>query len=90
MRDSSETLEFEDDDVELKIEAGSISVVYWDEEGPVVFVGTVGTGDGEEFALVCRSRPRKATLSWSSDRRSLAGTWSQGDEQGSWIIVVRP
>ena len=88
VRDSSETLEFEDDDVELTIEEGSIRVVYWDDEGPVVFGGTVG--DGEEFALVCRSRPRTATLSWSADQRSLVGVWSQGDEQGSWTIVVRP
>ena len=77
---------FEDDDVELKQQGDVLNVLYWDDEGPVVFGGTLQE-DGR-FDLVCRSRPRTATLRWADDRRSLEGTWWQGDERGTWTIVL--
>jgi hypothetical protein len=83
---SDAVLEFEDDDVEVKQVGDVINVVYWDDDGPVVFGGV--RQDEGSFDLVCRSRPRTATLRWADDGRRLEGTWRQGDEQGTWVIVV--
>ena len=79
-------LRFEDDDVEVKQQGDAMSVVYWDDDGPVVFGGLLRS-EGR-FELVCRSRPRTATLHWAEDRRSLEGTWREGDEQGTWTILL--
>jgi len=80
------SLEWEDDDVEVKQIGERLEVLYWDEEGPVLFGGRC-TDDGL-YELVCRSRPRTATLRWAETGRRLEGSWHQGSESGSWQIVL--
>ena len=82
------SLEWEDDDVEVKQRGERLEILYWDEEGPVLFGGR-STDDGL-YELVCRSRPRTATLRWSEPGRRLEGSWEQGEESGSWQIVLGP
>jgi hypothetical protein len=86
VRDAEDALQFEDDDVELKQDGDQLSVLYWDDDGALMFGGLLGTSG--EYELVCRSRPRTATLAWSHDESRLEGTWRQGSEHGTWAIVL--
>ena len=75
---------FTDDDVDVEIEDGRILLTYFDERGAVVFQGREESPG--RFALIARSRPRKAEL-----RRSesvLEGSWREGDETGSLRIEL--
>ena len=75
---------FEDDDCDVRVKEGGLEVVYWDERGAVYFSGRAGS-DGD-FDLWCRSRPRRAVLRFESEARRLAGTWREGDDQGTWVV----
>ena len=69
---------FECDDAEVWIEDGSMLISYFDADGIVVLEGHLGPGNG--WALVARSRPRRATLRpIGSDVRGFEGSI---DEQG--------
>ncbi|MEE9281749.1 MAG: hypothetical protein V3V67_16375 [Myxococcota bacterium] len=74
-------LEFADDDCDVRIESGKLTLTYFDDEGPVVFIGREASGG---FELVCRSRPRTATLRRTG--ATLHGTWKERDQSGSWTI----
>jgi hypothetical protein len=76
----------EDLDSRLGMEDGSILVAYMDEDGPVVLEGRE-TAAGR-FELTARSRPRRATLVFAADRRSLAGEWSERGSRGAWRIEL--
>lgn len=78
--------DFSGDDCDVTLEAGSITVAYFDDEGPVVFGGREASPG--RFELVCRSRPRVATL----ERRGQAfeGSWEEQESRGSWRIVLPP
>lgn len=78
---------FEDDDCDVELEGDSLIVSYFDEEGPLVFVGTP-SDDGTRFDLVCRSRPRRGTLERSADGRFLEGQWSERELSGTWHITL--
>jgi hypothetical protein len=76
----------EDPDSRLRIAEGAILVAYMDEDGPVVLEGRE-TSAGR-FELGARSRPRRATLAFAHDRRSLAGEWSERGSRGAWRIEL--
>ena len=78
-------LEFEDDDCDVRLEDGKLTLTYFDTEGPLVFIG-FEEEDGH-FDLVCRSRPRRGTLHRKGD--TLTGTWQEQDESGRWTIALR-
>ena len=81
--------EFGDDDCEVRLEGNALTVSYFDDEGPVVFVGAASAEPGR-FELVCRSRPRRGTLERSDDGHVLRGSWQEGDLQGCWEISLGP
>ena len=76
----------EDPDSRVAVEAGSILVAYMDEDGPVVLEGR--ETDTGRFELTARSRPRRATLAFAGDRRSLAGEWRDRGSHGLWRIEL--
>ncbi len=82
----AEGLVFEDDDVDLRIDDAGIELCYWDDQGAVIFTGAPSS-DGH-FQLVCRSRPRVATLHFTPGERVLEGSWSERDERGHWRIEL--
>ena len=73
------------DDCDVGLDAESITVMYFDDQGPVVFAGHE-TSPGS-FELVCRSRPRVATLE-RSEGNVLTGSWEEGEAHGRWRIVL--
>ena len=81
--------EFDDDDCEVRLEGAALTVSYFDDEGPVVFVGSASAERGH-FELVCRSRPRRGTLRRSDDGHLLRGSWQEGDLRGRWEISLGP
>ncbi len=84
--DAGGELLHEDEDSRLGLDGAAIFVAYMDEEGPGVLEGRqAGLG---RFELVARSRPRRATLSFAMDRRSLSGEWRERDLSGSWRIEL--
>ena len=76
----------EDPDSRVGIDEGSILVAYMDEDGPVVLEGRE-TAAGR-FELTARSRPRRATLAFAKDRRTLAGEWRERGRSGGWRIEL--
>ena len=82
---AGEALAFEDDDCDVRLEAGKLTLTYFDSEGPLVFIG-LEQEDGC-FDLVCRSRPRRATLHRNGN--TLTGTWQEADATGAWTITLR-
>ena len=76
----------EDDDADLRIDEAGLELTYWDERGAVVFSGPPPEDEGYE--LVCRSRPRRATLRCPGQAKRLEGRWSEGDECGSWSVEL--
>ena len=79
---------FRDDDCDVALEAGRLIVSYFDDEGPVVFEAE--EPESGPFELVCRSRPRLATLSLTPDRARLHGRWSERDLEGELTIFLTP
>ena len=77
---------FECEDCDVRLEDGTIVISYFDEEGPVVFAGE--DDPSGHYHLVCRSRPRKATLHRFEGGTTFEGSWTQGDERGFWRIVL--
>ncbi len=77
---------FVDDDCEVRIDAQGVAVSYFDDQGPVVFVGS-NDGSGH-FELSCRSRPRRATLHMLPDGRVLEGSWLEADARGFYRITL--
>lgn len=86
VRAADGSIECEDDDAEVRLDGDRLEILYWDDEGPVLFGGGVAS-DGS-FELVCRSRPRTGTLAWASPGRRLAGEWRQGGESGRWEVEL--
>lgn len=82
------SIECEDEEAEVRRDGERLEVLYWDDQGPVLF-GGAARADGS-FELVCRSRPRTGTLAWASPGRRLEGDWRQGDESGRWEIELGP
>jgi hypothetical protein len=76
----------EDPDSRVGIDEGSILVAYMDEDGPVVLAGRETAAD--RFELTARSRPRRATLAFAQDRRTLAGEWQERGQSGRWRIEL--
>ena len=87
IRVTGEAEPFFDDDCDVQLEGDSLVVSYFDSEGPLVFVGSPSDG-GTRFDLVCRSRPRRATLERSADGRSLEGRWTERELSGTLHIVL--
>ena len=83
--EAGDDADFRCEDCDLEFEAGSITVTYFDDQGPLVFGGHE-TSPGC-FELVCRSRPRVATLR-RSEANAFEGSWEEGDEHGRWRIVL--
>ena len=84
---------FLDDDCDVALEAGRLIVSYFDDEGPVVFEAPAPEAAEPApapYELVCRSRPRVATLQASPDRSRLHGRWREGDLEGEWTILLPP
>jgi hypothetical protein len=77
---------FDDDDCDVRLREQILIVSYFDDEGPLVFEGR-GSDDGS-YELWCRGRPRKARLSLSPDQSRFEGAWIEGDERGSWRILL--
>lgn len=76
--------DFDSDDCELTLDSGTIAVVYFDNEGAVIFAGHETTPGC--FELVCRSRPRVASLERRGD--TLEGSWEEPEARGSWRILL--
>ena len=74
----------EADDAELRIDEQGLELSFWDDEGAYVF--TAPPDSGGHYSLVCRSRPRKATLHQPPEATWLAGTWEERDERGYWRV----
>ena len=74
----------EDDEGDVYLDASQLLVSYWDEEGPVVLVGS-RCGENR-FELLARSRPRKATLERVG--RVLEGRWTEGDDAGGLRVEL--
>jgi hypothetical protein len=80
------TVAWEDATAEVRLDEREIVVSYFDEDGPVVYVGrNRGT---RRFDLACRSRARRATLERSADGVLLDGTWLEGDDKGTWKVSL--
>jgi hypothetical protein len=77
--------DFRCDDCDLGLDAGSITVTYFDDQGPLVFGGHE-TSPGC-FELVCRSRPRVASLE-RCEANAFEGSWEEGEAHGCWRIVL--
>ena len=77
---------FVDDDCDVRIDADAVAVSYFDDQGPVVFVGS-NDGSGH-FELACRSRPRRATLHMFPDGTVLEGSWVENDVRGFHRILL--
>ena len=75
---------FTDDDVDVEIEDGQMLVVYFDDQGPVVFQGREAAPG--RYELTARSRPRKAQLLRTEG--VLEGSWQEGDRTGSLRIEL--
>lgn len=71
--------EFTDEDANVEIEDGRILITYFDERGAVVFQGREESPG--RYALVARSRPRRAELLHREG--VLEGSWTEGDLGGS-------
>ena len=76
----------EDADADLRIEGESLALAFFDDEGPIVFVGT-RTPEGD-YELHCRSRPRTGNLRPSADGRVYEGRWQEGAVAGTWRIAL--
>ncbi|MCE2391152.1 MAG: hypothetical protein J4G09_06660 [Proteobacteria bacterium] len=79
---------FRDDDCDVTLDEGRLIVSYFDDEGPLVFEAP--EPETGPFELVCRSRPRRATLALSDDRARLHGRWRERDLEGEWTIFLDP
>ncbi|MCH2171801.1 hypothetical protein MK489_13540 [Myxococcota bacterium] len=77
---------FEDEECDVRVRDGGLEVVYWDDRGAVYFSGR-REPDGD-FDLWCRSRPRRAVLTFESEARRFTGTWREGDDQGTWVVEL--
>ena len=75
--------DFEDDDCDVRFEAGSVLVTYFDERGPVVMQGRE---EGAEMELHARSRPRVVRL--VREGGVLEGTWRERGDTGSLRIEL--
>jgi len=81
----AESEAFACDDAEAWIEAESILVSYFDDEGIVVLEGTSDRDDG--WVLTARSRPRRATLRpVEGEDRSFVGSIDQQGESSTWTL----
>ena len=80
--------DFHCDDCDLRLEGDRLELAYFDDEGPVVFAG-VAVEPGV-FELVCRSRPRTASLRRLGEESVLEGSWEEGDSRGSWRVLLPP
>ena len=82
-----ETSAFACDDAEVWIDGDSILVSYFDEDGIVVLEGQPDGAGG--WALVARSRPRRANLSpIGDDSRRFEGTIEEQGEGGHWELCL--
>lgn len=84
MRFDDGTPPFSDDDTDVEIADGRILVCYFDDQGAVIFQGR--EQEPGRYALVARSRPRRAELSRRED--VLLGSWREGDGGGSLRIEL--
>ena len=75
---------FIDDDVDVELGDGHILLVYFDDQGAVVFQGREEAPG--RYELTARSRPRKAQLVRTED--VLEGSWQEGDRTGSLRIEL--
>jgi hypothetical protein len=73
-----------DDDVDVEIEDGRILLCYFDDQGAVVFQGREESPG--RFALVARSRPRRAELLHRDG--VLEGSWREGDRTGTLRVEL--
>ncbi|MCG8590929.1 MAG: hypothetical protein MJE66_16680 [Proteobacteria bacterium] len=74
-----------DDEAELRIGPDGVVLHYFDDLGPAVFVGEVGTGP--PFRLVCRSRPCVGTLE-SAGEGVFEGVCEDVGEETPWRITL--
>jgi hypothetical protein len=88
VRDADGAILFEDADCELRAEPGELLLTWFDDGGPVVWVGRE-TAPGS-YALVCRSRPRAGVLELAGDARRLHGSWRERDRRGTWSVELPP
>ncbi len=75
---------FTDDDVDVELGDGHILLVYFDDQGAVVFQGREEAPG--RYELTARSRPRKAQLVRTGS--TLEGSWQEGENTGSLRIEL--
>jgi hypothetical protein len=80
-------LEWREGDCDVRLGERDIVISYFDEEGPLVFIGP-NDGSGR-FELHCRSRVRRAVVQLEADESRLEGSWSESGERGTWRILLR-